>query len=173
MLIYLALVEVQEDKDKFEKLYCKYRYLMLHVAGKILRNYHDAEDAVHEAFVAIIRILYKIMDVDSPETRSLVVLIVERKAIDILRKKQRDNFTEINEDILGMEVPAPGDCGLADAMARLPYHYRDVLLMRYDNGLTNREISKVLSISESGVRKLLGRAKRMLQKKLDKENHEV
>ena len=44
-----------------------------------------------------------------------------------------------------------------------------VLLMRYDNGLTTREIAKILDITESGVRKLLGRAKRVLQDELQKE----
>ena len=169
MFIYMTMIDTQSDKDTFEKLYNKYRYLMLHVAGKILQNHHDAEDAVHEAFIAIIRNIEKFNDVASPKTRSLVVLIVERKSIDVLRKKQRENTLEINEDILGIEMPAPGDHGLADAMARLPAHYREVLLMRYDNGLSNRDIASLLGITESGVRKMLGRAKRELRTELQKE----
>lgn len=173
MLIYMAMIEPPEEKDRFEAIYLKYRYLMLHVAGKILENHHDAEDAVHEAFVAIIRNIEKFYDIESPKTRSLIVLIVERKAIDILRKKQRENLVEINEDILGIEMQTPGDHGLADAMTRLPAHYREVLLMRYDNGLSNRDIAKILDISESGVRKMLGRAKRQLRSELLKEGVEV
>lgn len=169
MLLYLSLIDDQEDKDKFESIYLKYRYLMLHVANKILQNHHDAEDAVQQAFLSVIKNLGKFAEIESPKTRSLVVLIVERKAIDMLRKKQRENLLEINGEILGTEVPEPGDCGLADAMARLPAHYREVLLMRYDNGLTNREIAKLLDITESGVRKMLGRAKRELQAELQKE----
>ena len=169
MLIYLSMIELPEDQDTFEQIYRKYRYLMLHVASQILQNHQDAEDAVHEAFVAIIQNLDKISEVASPKTKSFVVLIVERKAIDMLRKKQRENWTEINEDVLGVEVPAPGDHGLADAMAHLPAHYREVLLMRYDIGITNREIAKILGITESGVRKMLGRAKRALEEALQKE----
>lgn len=173
MLIYMAMIETPEEKDRFEAIYLKYRYLMLHVAGKILENHHDAEDAVHEAFVAIIRNIEKFCDIESPKTRSLIVLIVERKAIDILRKKQRENLIEINEDILGIEMQAPGDHGLADALSRIPAHYREVLLMRYDNGLSNRDIAKILDISESGVRKMLGRAKHQLRSELQKEGVEV
>lgn len=169
MLIYLAMIETPAERVLFEKLFLKYRYLMLHVANKILQNHHDAEDAVHEAFLSAIKNIDKFSDVESPKTRSLIVLIVERKAIDILRKKQRENLLEINEDILGIEMTAPGDHGLADAMTRLPAHYREILLMRYDNGLTTREIAKLLDITESGVRKLLGRAKRVLQDELQKE----
>lgn len=169
MFIYLAMIEAPEERDRFERIYLKYRYLMLHVANNILQNHHDAEDAVHEAFIAVIKNLEKFSDVESPKTRSLIVLIVERKAIDILRKKQRENLLEINEDILGIETPVPGDHSLADAIARLPAHYREVLLMRYDNGLTTREIAKLLDITESGVRKMLGRAKRELRSELQKD----
>ena len=169
MFIYLSMIEAPQEKDRFERIYLKYRYLMLYVAKNLLQNHHDAEDAVHEAFIAVIKNLGKFSDVESPKTRSLIVLIVERKAIDILRKKQRDNLLEINEDILGVEMPVPGDHGLADAIARLPAHYREVLLMRFDNELTTREIAKLLDITESGVRKLLGRAKRELRCELQKD----
>lgn len=169
MFIYLAMIEGPEERDRFERIYLKYRYLMLHVANNILQNHHDAEDAVHQAFLSVVQNMEKFSDVESPKTRSLIVLIVERKAIDILRKKQREKLLEIKEDILGIEIPIPGNHGLADAMARLPAHYREVLLMRYDNGLTTREIAKILDITESGVRKLLGRAKRVLQDELKKD----
>ena len=169
MLIYLSMIETIEERDIFERVFLKYRYLMLYVAKKILQNHPDAEDAVHEAFIAVIKNIEKFSDVESPKTRSLIVLIVERKAIDILRKKQKENFLEINEAILGIEMPEPGDLGVADAIVRLPAHYREVLLMRYDNGLTNHEIAKLLDITESGVRKLLGRAKRALRAELEKE----
>lgn len=169
MMIYLSMIETSEDRDLFEAIYIQYRYLMLHVANKILQNHHDAEDAVHEAFIAIIKNIKKFSDVESPKTRSLIVLIVERKAIDILRKKHKENLAEINEDIIGIEVPAPGDLGIADVIVRLAANHREVLLMRYDIGLTNREIAILLGITESGVRKLLGRAKRELRSELQKD----
>ncbi len=170
MLVYLSMIEMPEAKDKFERLYLKYRHLMLHIANSILGNRQDAEDAVHEAFVAIIRNLEKFSDTACPETQSLVVIIVERKAIDILRKQRRQKRAAFHEDISGVEIPAPGDHGLADAMARLPAHYRAVLLMRYDNGLTSKEIGQLLDISQSGVRKQLKRAKQALQSELEKED---
>lgn len=169
MMIYLAMIDTPEDQDLFEAIYTKYRYLMLHVANKILQNHYDAEDAVHEAFIAVIKNIKKFSDVASPKTRLLIVLIVERKAIDILRKRQKENLVELNEDIIGIEVPAPGNLGVADAIARLAANHREVLLIRYDVGLTNREIAMLLGITESGVRKLLGRAKRELRSELQKD----
>ena len=48
------MIESPEDKMKFERLYHKYRDLMYNIAYSFLKDEHDAEDAVHQAFVSII-----------------------------------------------------------------------------------------------------------------------
>ncbi len=67
MLVYLSMIDTPEDRDKFERIYIQYRNLMYHVAYGILGNHFDAEDAVHQAFVAIIRNLQKIGEINSPK----------------------------------------------------------------------------------------------------------
>lgn len=171
MLMYLSMIETPDDKVKFERIYNRYRNLMYHVAYKVLSNHYDAEDAVHQAFVAIIRHLEKIGDIDSPETRSFIVLITERKAIDLIRTSHSEKVIPLNEDLIGIEIPAPGDHGLADALAKLPAHYREVLLLRFDNGYSTKELAQMLGMTESGVRKLIGRAKNALGRMLEEESY--
>lgn len=173
MFVYLAMIDSPEDQSKFERVYHKYRYLMLHIAKQILRNHHDAEDAVHQAFISIIENIEKISDVDSPKTRSFVVIITERKAIDLLRSNSRRSTLELNEDIAGIEMPFDLDNPIAAAIAKLPAHYREVLLLRFDNGFTTKEIASMMNITDSGVRKLIARAKRALQEILEKEGEVV
>lgn len=173
MLIYLAMIDSPDDQAKFERVYNKYRYLMLHVANKILQNHHDAEDAVHQAFIAVIENLEKIIEVDSPKTRSYLVIITERKAIDLMRYNNRRQTLELNEDIAGVEIPFEMDNPVATAIAKLPAHYREVLLLRFNNGFTTREIASILSISNSGVRKMIVRAKKALQELLEKEGEVI
>ena len=169
MLIYMAMIDSPSDRDKFEKIYHKYRFLMMHVAKEVLTNHQDAEDAVHQAFLSIIENIDKISSVECPETRSYIVIISERKAIDILRQNQRRNTVELNEDIVGLEIPFDEENSIAAAIAKLPAHYREVLLLRYDNGFTTKEIASILGITDSGVRKLIARAKKALQAALEKE----
>ena len=130
MIIYLQMIESDEDKSKFEQLYIMYKGLMFHVAMKILKNEFDAEDAVHQAFLSLIENLKKISDVKCPKTRTYIVIITERKAIDIIRSRSKLVDMEFWESTYGIEIPLPGDHGLADAMARLPAAYRDILLLR-------------------------------------------
>lgn len=169
MFVYLAMIDSPDDQSKFERVYHKYRYLMLHIAKQILQNHHDAEDAVHQAFISIIENIEKISDVECPKTRSYIVIITERKAIDILRQNQRRNTVELNEEIAGIEIPFAEENSIAAAIAKLPVHYREVLLLRFDNGFTTKEIASILNITDSGVRKLIARAKKALQAALEKE----
>lgn len=73
MLIYLSLIDGEEDKSKFEQLYLSYHHLMHHVALGILKDHHKAEDAVHEAFICIEKNFFKISEVSCPQTKGFVI----------------------------------------------------------------------------------------------------
>ena len=105
LVYYLQTIESEEDKSKFERIYYRYRKLMFHVAMKILNNDADAEDAVHQAFVSVIENLNKVGVPELPETRCYVVTITERKAIDILRAKEKVVPLDYDETAQGIEIP--------------------------------------------------------------------
>lgn len=171
ILIYLSMIDEPENRSKFEEVYTRYRSLMYLAAYRILQNSYDAEDAVHQAFVSVLSNLDKIVKIDCPETSSFLVLITERKAIDIYRARRTGKLLPIDEEILGIEIPLPGDNGLADALAGLPSHYREVLLLRFDNGYSTRDLAQILHLTPSGVRKLIGRAKQALERILEGDGY--
>ena len=173
MLIYLQMIESEADQSKFKAIYEMYKGLMFYVANSILHNDHDAEDAVHQAFLSILKNLSKISEIDCHKTRSYIVNMVEWRAIDLLRSRTRMESVEYNDDIMGRRIPMPGDHGLADAMASLPSQYRQVLLLRYDNGYSAQEIGKMLGKSQVAVRKIIERAKRELRILLEKDGVEI
>ena len=166
MLVYLQALSDEQERASFEALYLRYRSLMLSVARKFLSEPQDAEDAVHQAFLSILKNFNKISTIDCPETRAFVVIIVERKALDILRARQKTVPLEEMEH--GVEIPLPGDNGLADELAKLPARYRQVLLLRFAYGYTTRELSKEFGMTQSAVQKLVWRAKEALEKLYEK-----
>ena len=91
MFLYLAMIDLDADKSKFEILYSEYKNLMYYTANRILRNSSDAEDVVHQAFLKVIEILDTISSPRCHKTRALLVTITEHKAIDLYREKQRRN----------------------------------------------------------------------------------
>jgi RNA polymerase sigma-70 factor (ECF subfamily) len=167
LIIYFSLIDDVQQQSKFECLYQEYRTFMLYTANRILENWDDAEDVVHQAFLKVIEILSEIEDPLSPRTKSLMAIITERKAIDLYRAKKRKHC--ISLDQADLEIPCESDLeklpdrmNLAEAIAALPPRYREVVLLRYDNGLSNIEIGHLLSMTPNHVAKTLQRAKERL-----------
>lgn len=162
MLVYFQMIETDEDKTKFTRLYETYKNLMFSVAYSILNHNSDAEDAVHQAFISVIKHLGKFKKINSDSTKSLLIVITERKAIDIIRKNKRYVLMDDLDNIPGIEIPPPGDLGLADAIAKLPGRYREIILLRYDQGYSTKEIAKILNLTPDTAQKTLWRAKQLL-----------
>ncbi len=166
MLIHTQTIGSVEDKTKFEQIYEKYRRMMFYVANKILQNEHDAEDAVHQAFISIIENLEKIPGAESPKTKGFCIIVVERKALMMLRERRRfaDDY---DVEMAGIEVTLSDESELSHAMAQLPARYREALLLRFHMGYSTKEVAGILEISHSNTLKLIWRAKQALQKLLE------
>ena len=149
MIIYLQMLESEDDRVRFEQIYMTYSGLMFCAAKRILKSDADAEDAVHEAFLSIAKNLEKISDIHCPKTRAYIVIIVERKALDIIRKRKHEVLS-YDDAAAGIEITPPGDNG-------------------YDNGYTAKEIAKMFGMTPAAVEKLLWRAKTALQKQLSED----
>ena len=172
MLIYLSLIESDEEKEKFEIIYTEYRNLMYCVANRILENPQDSEDVVHQAFLKVIDVLDKISHAKSPQTRGLVVTIVERKAIDLYRRRKRIAFLPLDEtyfsNVSSTEADMIADKSIiAQAIAGLSDIYRQVIVLKYDCGLSSHEIALVLDMTDANAKKTIQRAKAKLQKILE------
>lgn len=169
LMLYLQMITDERDRDKFEKLYIKYKDTMFYSAKKILKINEDAEDAVHTAFVSIIKHIEKISEVDCPETRNYVVIIVERKALDMIKARKGRIELELLDEILGVDIPLPGDGGLADAMAKLKKRHREILLLRFLYGYTTKEVAEMLDMKPESMQKAIWRARLALREILEKE----
>ena len=147
---------------------------MFYIANRILHNQQDSEDVVHEAFLKIIKIIGQIDNPKCPKTKNLTVIIVERVAIDLWRRRQKIQYVSMDEediDIVSDKVieNIESQSRLALAMATLPAMYRELLLLRYDNGFSEAEVAQIMSMSLSNVHKSIQRAKKKLQSILEKQ----
>ena len=174
MLIYMQMLETADEQAKFEQVYHTYSDLMFAVANRILNNTHDAEDAVQQAFFAILKNFEKISDVKSPKTKAFIVTIVERKAIDLYRTKQRNDVLPFSEEFINV----PDACVLeqfanrsafAHAVSKLPAKYRELLFLKYDTGFSERELAELFSMSAANVNKTIQRAKKKLASILEEQ----
>ena len=161
---------VSDASSKFEQLYQKYRSIMYGVAYRILHQPEDAEDAVHMAFESAAKHINEIGHPDSPKTKSFLLIITERKALDIQKHRSKITCIEYDEATHGMEISIQEGDRLAYALAALPAQYREILLLRFDQGYGTREIGEFLGMKETAVQKRIQRARTALKKQLDRED---
>ena len=170
MLIYLALIDTESDKRKFELIYNQYKQLMFYVAKNILYDIHESEDAVHQAFLRVIDHFEKIEEVDCPQTRAYLVIIVKNISLNILKKRKNNNLLSYDE--LDPFIQCYGDdkpLGLMEAIFKLPTIFSNVLILKYSNGYTTQEISEILDINYETVKKRITRAKQALSEVLNND----
>lgn len=174
-MIYLMMVDIDEDRDKFTILYDKYRKLMQTVCYKVLQDDYLAEDATHDAFIKLAKNMDKIKNIESHETKRYLITIAKNSAIDIYRRCASRRMHEVCFDErealekVTIDENLGEDDKVIEILKQLPALYRDVLLLKYSNGFSNVEIAAILNISEENVRQRISRGKKIVKKELDKE----
>lgn len=179
MLIYLSMIESRQDKDKFEYIYKNYKTIMFYEARHILKDEHLAEDAVHEAFLKIIKIISKIRIENCNQLKRFLVLIVRNKAIDMIRKNNKgDNIPfedisntkdDLQEDILEKIISVQGAELLVNIISQLDDIYKIPMELKVIYGYSHEEIADILDISVNLVKVRIHRAKQQVKKIISKE----
>ena len=72
LAVLLAALESDEDKQKFTEIYELYHVQMEQTAIRILKDQHDAEDAVQNAFMQIIRHFEKIYEIPCEKLDAII-----------------------------------------------------------------------------------------------------
>lgn len=158
-----------DDQSKFEQIYCKYRVLMYRVAYGVMNNRQDAEDAVQNAFVRIYDHISDIGEIDSPRTRSFLMVVTRNVCLNELRSKRHDNSENIDElDIaseLSVEDAALSEMGVTEiknALGTLPVNYRDILYLTVFREYDLHSAAELLGITYENAKQRLQRARRKL-----------
>lgn len=171
--------EEQNNKkynELIDKIYKEDYTFFYKIAYKILANNADAEDAVSVAFLKLYKYKDKISKMKCPEIRRYCVSIVRSASIDVSRKQKKIIFSEFSEQIIDSTtyIDSMVDMlqkteereelhALLDILNETEYK---ILQFKTIDGLTFKQISKKIGISEEAVKK---RYQRTL-KKLRNEN---
>jgi RNA polymerase sigma-70 factor (ECF subfamily) len=171
LALYTSALETDEERDRFAYLYEKNHRLLMKVAYKILRSHESAEEAVHDAFVAVLERKEKFLSLDAINFRNLCVRIVRNRCIDILRRNKplKDAISSDAED--APELPTgetPFDllivtgeeyARLMDCIAELEPLNRQILEMKYVHEMSFKEICSELGMTFPQVNGRLARTR--------------
>ena len=163
------LVEAALDGniDSFGQLARRYYASMVAVAYSILADHQLAEDAAQEAFARALTSLSKLRKPD--KFAPWLAQICRNVAKDMVAAKSRP----INpRDLSGAPDSNKPDDSIEvvrRAIEQLNVSAREVIVLRYYNGLSYEEISSVLGISRATINGRLTRAKRKMAKYLKRD----
>ena len=168
-----AVRAAQRDRAAFAELYRRYLDRVYGYCFYLLGDHHDAEDATERTFLAALGAIDRFRD-EGSTFRAWLFRIAHNQLANALRTRQRRAAAPLD----GLAEPAAGDDPAAAvhradearrvrrALADLPEDRRQVLVLRFVDGLTAREIGRVLDRSEGAVRVLQHRALRDLERRL-------
>ena len=145
--------------------------------------HEDAEDILQHTFIDVWRNVKRFHGLDRDQTIALLVKYARNRAIDFLRNKQRriQTIPSLYEDDEGetqkeRDIPDYSQNPetimlekthlqkLASYVELLSDEQREVLELKYGNGMSNIEIAEVLLISVESVNSRIYRVKQALQK---------
>lgn len=174
MIAFLDLIDDDEDKERFKKLYCKYKGLMAHIASEKLKNQDDIEDVLQESFLYIAKNFSKVGDINSNSTKRYVAVITEGYAIKKynIERKQLYHFNDIKDIDVDNTISdeyfnSYDKADLKMVISSLNDEYRNLIYFTYVLGYTSKEISEIYGLSADNIRKKIQFAKLEIKKNLE------
>jgi RNA polymerase sigma-70 factor (ECF subfamily) len=170
------LARTQAEEAAVAALVSQYAGALYRVAYSVLRNPADAEDAVQEAFLRVLRHRDTLDEVR--DQRVWLIRIVWNIVLDRKRRaKTRPETDDVSE--LARVLPCGGlsaeqiasaaqhHAHVLSCVEKLPTKERQVLQLSAFEELSSVEIAQVLGITESSVRSRLFRARNLMAELLN------
>ena len=162
---YLSLLETEEDRKRFEKLYEENKQKLCFVARKVLRNEADVEDAVHTCFLNLAENFHKYREQSYVNLEKLCSVITKNAALDLVRRQSiegsfsdigtyvDDSLPDLSTDVLQDVLMQEKEDVLAKALRQLTEEERMLMYLRYGLLLKPKDIADIMHSSSMSIRK--------------------
>jgi RNA polymerase sigma-70 factor (ECF subfamily) len=158
----------------FEELMLPHMDAAYNLARWLLRDPHDAEDALQDACLRAYRSIDRFRGSDG---KAWLLTIVRNVCYSRMRQGRREPQTDVFDDEAHGSEHGPAAANalewrevkgelLRQALERLPDEYREAIVLHEIEGLAYREIAEVAEVPIGTVMSRLARARRKLQAEL-------
>lgn len=156
--------EADHDRN-VEEVFFEYGNMLYRIAFVMMKNAFDAEDIVQDTLIKYMECRKRF---DTEEYRKAWLI---RVTINLCKNRLRfyRNHPKISMEQLSRYYETKEETELMDNLLLLPEKYRKILLLHYIEGYQGKEIAKMLTLSETTVRKRLERGRKKLSEMLEKE----
>ena len=160
----------KQESWTFDKLYTRYSGKVYGKCISLLKNHEEAEDALQDIFTKVLLNLSKFSFKSRFST--WIYSITYNYCIDLIRRRKK-NILTASENIENMDMEDEiGDKFLLEVklerlkviMEEVPTDDKTIILMKYQDGMSIKEIGAILDKSDSAVKMKLKRAKHKFRK---------
>lgn len=179
LAFYLSLIDNDNDRKLFERIYYAHRKQMLTLAFAILENEDDAEDLVHDVFCNIAeKYMQSLKNIkNEQDMKNYLLKATKNSALNKKRDSKHHLSLDENESILNKEDLNDNEfldiiCSnisyqeVLSTIRSLDKKYEDVLYLHFVIGMTVPEVAEHLGRNKQTVKKQLLRGKILLLEKL-------
>ena len=183
MLLDIMLAALSEDdRDFVSVIFEEYGKQMYSIALDILKNEHDADDALQETMYKIIKYVDKFADDDKSKIRNKIMIglraSIRNTSFRNYRKKQNKNKYESDEEKVEIDIEDESaivddivikgeDCRkIKDALLVLSSDLQDTVNLVYYCDFSCVEAAKFLGVTDNAVRNRLYQARKKLKEVL-------
>jgi RNA polymerase sigma-70 factor (ECF subfamily) len=157
----LVEAAIDGDIDSYTILCRRYYAAMVAIAHSVLGDKHLAEDVAQETFAKACRKLGQLRNKD--KFGLWLTVICRNAAKDMARRTPAagriEDLSSITADSQRKDKTADI---VQEAIGRLPAAARELIYLRYYDGMSYEQISKVLGLSEQAINGRLRRAKKKI-----------
>lgn len=148
----------EDKKETVEEIFSRFGSILYRNSIIMLQNTQDAEDIVQDTLIKYME--YKQEFHDDEHKKAWLL----RVNINLCKNKLRYNrfHTYVPLDQLEIPYETNDEKELMEAVLNLPQQYKEVILLHYVEGYQVKEISKIMKLTESAVKKRLQRAREKL-----------
>ena len=173
--LFLNLLDTQNEKDKFIKLYDKYKNMLYWISYGKTQSCQDAEECVQETFFYVAKHFEKIGDVNSSKTKGYLATIVTGFSIDVFNKSKKYGFIDIENNNMAENLSYFDNIETVELSSAiesvLSEEEKIYIYLKYVYGYKSAEIAEIYNVTDISVRKKLERAKAKLKKYFEEETN--
>lgn len=153
------------DSEEYIRIAEKYTDTVYRAALSYCKNKTDAEDAVQNAFVKLLRTDTQFSDEE--HVRKWLIRVTVNECKNVWKSFWHRNIISFDELEKEPEYTEPDKQEILSEIMKLPAKYSIVIHLYYYEGYSVKEIAQILSISESNVQIRLMRARNKLKEMLE------
>ena len=156
------------SEKQFDYVYNEYAKELYNIAYGYTRNRDDSIDIMQNAYVVLLESNKKFES--NEHIKYFLIRVTINESLDLLKSASKKRVIKINDVVVNFpetkKEELPYD--LSEIVNTLPEKYKTIIILHYYDDMKIKDISNVLKISESAVKKWLERARNLIKEIIER-----